>query len=62
MPGRSASECHLEGDEDGREKICRGAPERATPLLIDQDLALTMVETPRVGDVPCAKDARGWPP
>jgi hypothetical protein len=62
FPGRGASEGHLEGDEDGVEKIFRGEPERATPLLVDQDLAITMVETPRVGDVPCAKDSRRCPP
>jgi hypothetical protein len=39
MPGRGASECHLELDEDGSEKIFRGEPGRATPLLVDQDLA-----------------------
>jgi hypothetical protein len=62
MPGRDASECHLEVDEDGREKIFRGEPARATPLLVSQDRTMTMAETPRVGDVPCEKDARRYPP
>jgi len=47
IPGRGASERHLEGDKDGRAKIFRGEPERATPLPVDQDLAITMVEPPR---------------
>jgi hypothetical protein len=33
---------HLEVDKDGREKIFRGEPERAKPLLVGQDLAITM--------------------
>jgi hypothetical protein len=62
MPGRGASACHLEGDDDGREKIFRGEPARATPLLVSQDRAMTMVETPRVGGIPCENDARRSPP
>lgn len=42
LPGGSGSEHHLEGDEDDLEKIFRGEPERATPLLVDQDLVMTI--------------------
>jgi hypothetical protein len=62
IPGRGASERHREGDTDGLEKIFRGEPERAIPLLVDQNLAITMVETPRVGDVLWAKASLRCPP
>jgi hypothetical protein len=62
MPGRGASECHLEGDEDGLEQTCRGAPEKAPPSRVDQDLALTRVETPRGWGVPRPHASRRCPP
>jgi hypothetical protein len=62
IPRRGASECHMEVDKDGREKIFRGELKRAKPLLVDQDLAITMVETPKVGEVPCEKDSLRCPP
>ena len=59
---RGARARHLEGDADGVEKRCRGAPEKATPLLADQDLALTLVETPGVWGVPCRHASQRCPP
>jgi hypothetical protein len=60
--GRGAGARHLEGNADGVEKTCRGAPEKATSLLADQDLALTSVETPRVWGVPYQHASQRCPP
>jgi hypothetical protein len=60
--GRGAGARHLEGDADGAEKTCRGAPEKATSLLVDRDLALTPVETPGVWGVPCQHASQRCPP
>jgi hypothetical protein len=62
MPGRGASAPHLEGDEDGLEKTVRGELAKATPLLVDQDLTMTMIETPRVWEVLCQIDLLRSPP
>jgi hypothetical protein len=44
-PGRGAPRG---GSADSLEQTYRGAPEKAPPLLVDQDLALTRVETLKV--------------
>ncbi len=56
IPGRGAGACHLEGDKDGLEKTVRGISAQAIPLLVDQDLAITMIETLRVWEVLCQID------
>jgi hypothetical protein len=60
--GRGAGARHLEGNTDGVEKTRRGAPEKATSLLVDQDLALTPVDTSMVWGVPCQHASQRCPP
>jgi hypothetical protein len=59
-PGRRAR--HLEGDADGQEKTVLRKTATAIPLLVDQDLTIAMIETPRVPDVPHPHASRRGPP
>jgi hypothetical protein len=59
LPGRGAPRG---GSADSLEQTCRGAPETVPPLLVDQDLALTRVETLKVWGVPCPHASRRCPP
>jgi hypothetical protein len=59
-PGRRAR--HLEGDTDCLEKTVLRKSANAIPLRVDQDLTMTMIETPRVQDVPRPHASRRGPP
>jgi hypothetical protein len=53
---------HLESDADGLEKTVLRKSANAIPLRVDQDLTMTMIETPRVQDVPRPHASRRGPP
>jgi hypothetical protein len=59
-PGRRVR--HLEGDADGLEKTVLRKSAKAIPLLVDQDLTMTMIETPRGWGVRCPHASRRGPP